>query len=213
LDVTAATEAPWKPGGDDDLAAVIERARDGDDTAFAELYARHVHTVRGYARRLADHEHAAEDLTAEAFTRTWEQLRAGAGPRTAFMAYVRAIVMNLHLRQLRRDARLSWVHDVEDAALADPERAARIAESSPEHLVLDRLLNDRIRHALATLPHHWQLVLVMVYVEGRPFKEVGAHLQLSAEASRQLAVRARRGMREALATSSSDGDSLHSLGR
>lgn len=107
--------------------------------------------------------------------------------------------MNLHLGRLRRDKHLTWVADIQDAAMANPELAARIAEESPEGQVLDKLLNARMREALATLPYRWQQVIVMAYIEGRPYREIASRLDLSVDASRQLARRARGGMRQSLA--------------
>lgn len=186
------------------VGQLIVAARAGDVDAFAALYAGHVHRVRSYARRLAAHEQAADDLVAEAFARTWEQLRAGQGPTTAFMGYVRAAVLNLHLSHLRREQRLDWVEDIEDAAMANPELAARITEQSPEHLVIEQLFNDRMKEALATLPQRWQQVIVLVYIEDRPYPEIAEQLNLSVAATRQLARRARTGMRNALAARSDD---------
>lgn len=88
--------------------------------------------------------------------------------------------------------------------MADPDLAARIAEQSPEHLVLEQLFNDRMKEALATLPHRWQLVIVLVYIENRPYPEIADQLNLSVVATRQLARRARLGMRTALAALSDD---------
>lgn len=178
---------------------LIIEARSGDAGAFAQLYAGHVDQVRGYARRLVP-SGAVEDVVAEAFASTWEQLVAGRGPRFAFLAYLRATVMHHHLGQLRRDRLLTWVADIEDAAMANPQLAARIAEESPEHLVLEQLLNARMREALASLPERWQLIIVMVYVEDRPYAQIANQLDLSVGATRQLARRARVGMREALAS-------------
>lgn len=188
-----------------EVARLVEQARAGDQEAFARLYAGHVAAVRRYARRLVVHEHHVEDLVAEAFTRTWEQLALGKGPRVVFLAYMRAVVMNLHLSRLARDRRLRWVADIEDSPLADPELAARIAEQTPEHLVIQQLLNQRMKQALATLPHRHQLVLVKVYIEGAPYKEVAAHLELTVDATRQLALRARKAMRHVLADLSDAG--------
>lgn len=179
---------------------LIRDSRAGNTEAFAQLYVGHVGPLRGYARRLVVHEPAAEDLVADAFARTWEQLRAGGGPTVAFMGYLRTVVLNGHLRQLRRDKGLVWLADLEAAGMASPELAARIAEESPEHLLLEHLEQDRLQHALATLPHRWQQVLVMVHVEARPYREVAAQLGLTVEATRQLAVRARSGARQALTT-------------
>lgn len=178
---------------------LVAAARAGDQDAFAQLYGGHVAAVRRYARRLAAHDQGADDLVAEAFTRTWEQLRVGRGPQTAFMGYVRAAVLNLHLDQLRVAHRFSWVADIDSAAMANPELAEKIVAQSPEHLVLDQLLNEQLKRALATLPRRWSQVLVMVYIENHPYAHVAAHLGLSVTAARQLALRARAGMRAALA--------------
>lgn len=186
------------------VGRLIVGARGGDVDAYATLYADHVYRLRGYARRLAVHEHAADDLVAEAFARTWEQLRAGGGPTTAFMGYLRATVLHLHLSHLRREDRLDWVEDIEGAAMANPDLAARIAETSPEHLVLAQLLNARMWEALATLPRRWQLVIVWVYIEDRPARDIAADLDLTPEALRALAYRARLGMRKALAALSDE---------
>jgi RNA polymerase sigma factor (sigma-70 family) len=180
------------------VARLLVEARGGDAAAFAELYVENVGWVRHYARRLAGREYAAEDLVAEAFTRTWAQLSAGRGPQEAFVPYLRAVVLNLHLTALKRDRRLKWVADVEGAAMADPDLASRIAEHSPEEIVLEQLFNARIKEAMSTLPVRWQIVLVRVYIENQPYRDLAVELELSANATRQLAQRARRGMRKAL---------------
>lgn len=179
------------------VADLVAAARGGDAAAFAQLYAAHVGPTRAYARRLVA-GHAADDLVAEAFTRTWAQLVDGGGPRDAFAAYVRAVVLNLHLRSMRRDQPHQWVADVEDAVLANPERAAALVEANPEQVLLDELLNRRLMEALDSLPERWQTALVMVYIEARPYTEVAARLHLSVPAARQLARRARVRMRAAL---------------
>lgn len=181
-----------------EVAQLVDDARAGDHAAFAALYAAHVADVRRYARRLVVHEHLAEDLVAEAFVRTWEQLAAGKGPRLAFMGYMRAVVMNLHVSRVRHDQRVRSVEDIDHVTTARPELALRTAEHSPEHLVIQRLLNERLRHALAGLPHRHQVVLVRVHIEGAPYREVAAHLDLTVTATRQLAARARRAMRQIL---------------
>jgi RNA polymerase sigma factor (sigma-70 family) len=157
------------------------------------LYGLYLHHVRRYARQLA-HADSVEDLVAEAFTRTWAQLRAGAGPDRFFAAYLRAAVLHLHLRQRRRDRHLEWVPDLE----ADAEVTARVATYSGDALANTRMLSSQLSDALATLPHRWRQVLVMAHVENRPYTEIAALLGLSPSACRQLAHRARMGLRQAL---------------
>lgn len=181
------------------VPGLIAAARAGDRDAFAQLYQGHLGAVQRYARRLASHDQAADDLVAESFTRTWEQLRAGRGPETAFMGYMRATVLHLHLRQLKDDPRYFWVADIETAAMANPDLAATIVADSPEHLVLEQLLNDQMKRALAALPRRSSQILVMVYIENHPYSRVAEQLGVSVDAARQLALRARARMRTTLA--------------
>ena len=178
---------------------LIKASRAGDAQAFGQLYADHLAWVRRYAVRLTRDRARADDLVAEAFARTWAQLAAGRGPSPGgFAAYLRATVLNVYLSQLKKDRNLRWVADVESAAMANPELAARIAATSPEDVVIARLLNATLRQALATLHPRWQYVLVSVYLENQPYSSVAAELGLSLPATHQLAQRARAGMRRAL---------------
>ncbi|WP_270889765.1 RNA polymerase sigma factor [Pedococcus sp. 5OH_020] len=184
---------------------LILDCRAGDAQAFARLYSGHVPHVRRYALRLSRREQAADDLVAEAFTNTWQQLCLGRGPEVAFLAYLRATVLNLHLRQLRRDELFRWVADVEKATAADPDAAALVAERSAEDGVLEQLLNDQLLSALRTLPRRWQEILALVYLENQPYPRVASRLGLTIPATRQLAHRARLGMRVALDAQGTSG--------
>lgn len=86
---------------------LLDAVRSGDDTAYAELWSRHVDTAVGAARQF-DHSGEAEDIVAEAFTRILAAIRAGGGPVTAFRPYLFRTVSNLAQRsaQQRRFAEL-----------------------------------------------------------------------------------------------------------
>ena len=182
------------------IVRLIQDARTGDEHAFAQLYGRHRPWAMRYALRLATGRTIAEDLVAEAFVRTFEQLRRGRGPDRDFVAYLRAAVLNAHLQRLRVEGRYLWAGDLERSAIADPALMARLTESDAETVVLERLLHQRVRQALAGLPRHYRTVLVMVYVEGRPYREVSEQVALSVPATRQVAMRARAALRAALTT-------------
>lgn len=190
----ASDNQPEPDASDDDLLA---RARHGDTAAYGTLFQRHAPAVRAYALRLTDAA-TADDLTADAFIRTWQQLRTGAGPSRAFLAYLRVAVRNAHISRLRRDGDLTWVADIEDAAAMNPVLYAKLVENSPEDQVLEQLLNRALLDALHRLPRRWQEVLVMVYLHDLSYETVAARMNLTAPATRQLAQRARQGIRAEL---------------
>lgn len=166
--------------------------------AFARLYSAHVDDLVRYARRLAP-ARVAEDLAAEAFANTWAQMVAGRGPRRRFAAYLRASIWNLHQAHVRREERVIWVADLQDAVAGDTPCTARWEAPSPEQQLLARMLSDRVSEEMAGLPRRWQAVLVAVHAEGLPYKEVSALLEVSEPGARQLARRARLHMRDKLA--------------
>ena len=189
-------------------AALLAASRAGNSTAFAALYKTHHRAAARYARRLIGTSHA-EDLVAEAFTRIWHQLSEGRGPHSAVMPYLRATLLNLHIRQLRREHLYVWVDDVHSAAVADAEVMARLAELNPEAIVLQQLFTGEMMRALETLPARYQQALIMVYIENRPYPQVASKLGLSIPGTRKLAHRARQRMREALTELLPDPDSPH----
>lgn len=185
---------------DDDLVA---RASRGDTAAYGALFERHAPALRAYARRLTD-DATADDLVAEAFVRTWQQLRAGAGPSGAFRAYLRVAVRNGHISRWRRAGDLTFAH-LEDVAAMNPVPFAVLVDSSAEDQALEQLMNKALRDALHRLPRRWQEVLVMVYLHDLPYESVAARMNLTPPAARQLAQRARQAMRAELAR-----DTIHS---
>ncbi|MFD0538729.1 RNA polymerase sigma factor [Actinomadura luteofluorescens] len=64
-------------------ADLLAAAAEGDEEASDELFRRHHTAVLRYARGLVRDQHLAEDLTSEAFTRTFAAMRQGGGPRDA----------------------------------------------------------------------------------------------------------------------------------
>lgn len=75
---------------------LLDRARAGSRSAFAELCERHLPQVRRYAAGLFGGSPAAKEvadgLVAEAVAATWYRLAAGAGPRDRFAAHLCLVI-------------------------------------------------------------------------------------------------------------------------
>lgn len=169
---------------------LIARARIGDQDAVATLYREH----RPLAMRIANglcRSTDVEDVVAEAFTKVLDQIDRGAGPQVSFRAYLIAAVRSTAADVGRRNARLDWSTDIEQATSG--------GRSSPQEPPGGDLLTESkvLVQAVSSLPSRWQLVIWWTVVERRSLTEVGDALGINANAAAALAFRARGGLRDA----------------
>ncbi len=173
---------------DDEL---VTRVSTGCNRAGGELFRRHHGVAVRYARGLASDVHAADDLAAEAFTRTLEKIAEGVRPRS-FRAYLFRVLRNHWIDRHRRDAKLHLVPDhpgsEQQAVLAgDPRaRVVDIAEHVTSRMTMAAALDE--------LPHRQRLVLWRTLVEGDRMDEVAAELGITANAAAAIAHRARKSL-------------------
>ncbi|MGI5482012.1 sigma-70 family RNA polymerase sigma factor [Streptomyces lavendofoliae] len=186
------------PPSDADL---VRRLRDGDDTAYEELFRRHAEAVRRYARTCCRDAHTADDLTAEVFVRTLQAVRGGAGPEHAVRAYLLTTVRRVaaawtttaRREQLVEDfavfaARAARPAGVSDADTVEPAADVRAMHEAERSLAM---------RAFRSLPERWQAVLWHTTVEEESPSEVAPLFGLTANATAVLASRAREGLKQA----------------
>jgi RNA polymerase sigma-70 factor (ECF subfamily) len=85
---------------DNDFDA-IERAREGDQHAFAHLYRAHSRRVLSLCRRLTRDASAAEDCMQEAFFNAWRAMHRYE-TRAAFSSWLHRIAVNVVLAKRRK---------------------------------------------------------------------------------------------------------------
>jgi RNA polymerase sigma factor (sigma-70 family) len=163
---------------------LVDRTRDGDGRAYAELWHRHyragVTVARSYTASFDP-----DDLVSEAFTRTFAAIADGGGPTAGFRPYLFAVIRNTAAswgRRASREIAVEHAEEIEDPRFAE---ATLLAE-------LDRSLAAR---AFRALPPRWQEVLWYTEVEALPPREVAPLLGMSPNAVAALAARAREGLR------------------
>ncbi|MFE0772949.1 sigma-70 family RNA polymerase sigma factor [Streptomyces sp. NPDC058861] len=186
------------PPSDADL---VQLMRDGDDSAYEELFRRHSEAVRRYARTCCRDAHTADDLTAEVFARTLQAVRGGAGPEQAVRAYLMTTVRRVAANWARTQKR---EHLVEDFAVfaAEAARSSEVSDQDTLDLGADVLAMHEAEQSLAmqafrSLPERWQAVLWHTTVEEESPSEVAPLFGLTANATAVLASRAREGLKQA----------------
>ncbi|WP_344285489.1 sigma-70 family RNA polymerase sigma factor, partial [Streptomyces hebeiensis] len=195
---TDVSQAVGLPPSDGEL---VRRMRDGDDSAYAELFRRHSNAVRRYARTCCRDAHTADDLTAEVFARTLQAVRGGAGPEQAVRAYLLTTVRRVAASWTRSARREQLVEDFAVFA-AQSGRACEVSDAETTDLGADVLAMREAERSMAvrafrSLPERWQAVLWHTTVEKESPSEVAPLFGLSANATAVLAGRAREGLKQA----------------
>ena len=162
-------------------AALVVRARAGDEAAFRALYRRH--TPRAFAvvvRMLAWRRIEAEDVVQEAWMRAAAGLARFRG-ESSFGTWFTGIAIRCAFECLRRTPMVGAA-DVADRPTGD---------SAPE-LALD------LERAIAVLPDGYRTTLVLHDVHGYTHTEIAALLGIEEGTSKSQLSRARRAMRATL---------------
>ncbi|MEO7427849.1 MAG: RNA polymerase sigma factor [Acidimicrobiales bacterium] len=139
---------------------LVERARNGDRDAFAELFRIHHGAVFRVARARLPHA-LAEDAAAETFARAWVALPRYRPTGAPFASWLYGITRNVAIDMVRRNQR-SEPQAEPDTGVVDPW-ADR-----------DDLL--ALAAALEALPEEQRQVIELKYLMGLTNDEVGAAL-------------------------------------
>src|SRR5689334_14730808 len=168
---------------------LVDRAKQGDASAYDVLVHRHVARAMAVARRLLGNVEDAEDLVQEAFMRALDRLGTFDESR-AFAPWFFRLLINTGINA--RKART--------LRAAEPDRGdVPWRGASPHDLAERREIRDRFRTALAKLPPRQRLVVAMVEVDGLTTAEIAAALGISRETVRWHHHQARQALRNALA--------------
>lgn len=114
----------------DSDAALVQRRRAGDSTAFAAIYRRYLPAVAAIARRLLGNRSDVEDVVQETFLIAYEQLARLVEP-----AALRGWIVRIAISRAHRRFRYRQLAQIDAAALVDqqisttasPEQCAELA--------------------------------------------------------------------------------------
>jgi RNA polymerase sigma-70 factor, ECF subfamily len=161
--------------------------------------------LHGVARRLTRNDADAEDLVAESVMRAW-RARASLADESAFRAWMFRILNNTFISERRRaSARPQQVsltqEDEQDDAFSIFERLHQpflLWFATPEQEFLDQLLREDLDQALAALPEHYRVVVVLADVEGLKYGEIAQALDMPVGTVRSRLARARSALQRTL---------------
>ena len=166
--VTSPVRRPDDASGDAD---VMRRIRAGDRSAVDDLYARFRRPAFALARRILADDTLAEDVVQDVFLTVWRDPHAYDRARGSFSSWLMAMVHHKAVDAVRREEahrrRQSRAED--DLALTAPFSAQDVEDEA-----WARVVSERVRTALGTLPDAQREALTLAYYGGYTQREVAA---------------------------------------
>ena len=187
------TSPAEQPAIDDQDAALVRRAREGDIKAFEELVMRHADGVYVVLRRFGLNGDEAHDVAQETFLRAWRGLPRFEG-RARFFTWLYRIAFNEAQRRLSKRPPAGAVVSTEERPLDD------LADDAPGPD--DQFEREELRAALAAalreLPVALRAPVVLRDVEGLSTREAASVLDLGEAAFKSRLHRGRMALRALL---------------
>jgi RNA polymerase sigma-70 factor (ECF subfamily) len=156
---------------------LVDAARDGDESAFSELFTRHHERLLKLALQYRLTAQDAEDAVQQAMLKAWQGL-AGFRGESRFATWITRVLMNEVFQLQRKRARMR-LEEMESASLtAVLEAGSRLTprQMSQEQRLLVGERNRLVHAALRSLPESLRSVLLMQMFDERSLEEIAAEL-------------------------------------
>jgi len=163
--------------------------------------------LQGVARRLTCNDAEAEDLVAETVARAWRALDSLEN-EAAFRAWIFRILNNTFLSDMRRASARPKTEsiDCEDAEAEDADfslfeqmhQPFLLWFGNPEQEFIDKLLREDLERALAELPEHHRVVVILSDVQECNYAEIAEMLSIPVGTVRSRLARARGALQKLL---------------
>jgi RNA polymerase sigma-70 factor, ECF subfamily len=186
---TRPVDASHMKAGADEDARLLQAATSRDAKAFASLMTRHYAIVYRVIWRVMNGHADAEDVTQEAFMRLWNnpsQLRDA----TALRAWLIRVATNLANDRYRGQSMAG--QETMDEVADERDSAAQALMRNEAQIRIDR--------AIARLPDRQRLALTLIHLENLGQRTAAEIMELSIDALESLVARARRALKEDLAS-------------
>jgi len=180
-------------------AALIQRCAAADEDACAELVAEHQRMVYQLSLNLLGDHNEALDLSQEVFLRVFRTIHGFRG-QSALRTWIYRIVVNQarnRQRWWRRRHRAQQVsldeHISEHGELPAPGNGG-----SPDRILGQKQLAERIRTSLDRLPFDQRTAIVLREIDGLSYEEIGFSLGIAVGTVKSRLARAREALRAQL---------------
>jgi RNA polymerase sigma-70 factor (ECF subfamily) len=163
--------------------------------------------LQGVARRLTRNDADAEDLVSETIVRAW-RARESLSEARAFRAWMFRILSNTFISERRKALARPYAEAFADSESCDPDASFSAFEqlhqpfllwfANPEQEFLQKLEREQIDRALADLPEHYRVVVILADLEELKYSEIAETLDIPVGTVRSRLARARSALQSSL---------------
>jgi RNA polymerase sigma-70 factor (ECF subfamily) len=195
---------------EDILQSLAQKAAQGDQAAFADLYGQTARRVYGLCRHMLASREAAEDATSEVFLKVQRAFQGVAGsynPEQRFLPWLLSIAGNYCVDQLRRRGLETRIfatpkpdEDGDTGFLQESWSESWTSQTAPT--IADRMVAEagraEVRQAMAALPDQYRIPLVLRYDSELSYDEIASTMGLKRNNVATLIFRAKKELRTEL---------------
>lgn len=161
------------PSGTVEDLVLVQRAQQGDETAYDELVRRYQERVYATIYHMtANHEDAA-DLAQETFIKGFQALKSFKGD-SSFYTWVYRIAVNktINFLKARKNKTHLSLNDLDLNAENNPDMVALVSEKTPRRDAGLNELQEKLNAAMLKLSPDHRLVVTLHDVQGLPHEEI-----------------------------------------
>ncbi len=180
-------------------AALVQRCAARDEDACSELVSEHQRMVYQLSLNLLGDHNEALDLSQEVFLRVFRTIHTFRGHAALRTWMYRIVINQARNRQRWWRRRHRWQQVSLDEHIRDHGELPEAGNGgSPDRLLGQKQLAERIRLALDQLPFDQKTALVLREIDGLSYEEIGFSLGIAVGTVKSRLARAREALRAQL---------------
>lgn len=181
----------------DDLK-IIESCLLGNPEAFSRIIDKYKGMVYNLAYRMCGNFHDSEDITQEAFVKTYQNL-SHYNPAFRFSTWLYQITLNIIRDRLKKKNMESVSLDrsfLDKKTMKDELISEQ--EGNPEHFLDNQERKMKIHQAIISLPVQYREIIVLRHLQDLSYRELASILKISPETVKIRLYRAREQLKKIL---------------
>ena len=144
---------------------VLERAKNGRQESLMRLYDLCCDTVFNASYRIVLNAQDAEEITQDAFMKTFDNLNSFSGSERDFVAWVKTIAINKSIDLFRKHSKEPFYEEIDNTA-----------DQIEDDTDFEDVPIEKIKEALSNLPDGYRLTITMRLIEGMEFADIAERM-------------------------------------